>query len=66
MEQSLRNLRIWLGLAVLAALAALALTGNLAPAHRGPVCFEPSGPATPGFGAFPPGGAPACIRLRIG
>lgn len=66
MARTLKNLRIWLGFAVLAVLSALVLTGNLGAAHTGPVCSEASGPGTPGFAALPAGGAPACLRIRIG
>ena len=66
MTQTLRNLRIWLGFAVLAVLSMLALTGNLAFARAGPACIEASGPGAPGFAALPAGGAaPACLRFRI-
>lgn len=66
MAQTLKNPRIWLGFAVLAVLAMLVLTGNLAFARKGPVCTEASGPLAPGFTALPAGGAPACLRIRIG
>jgi hypothetical protein len=70
MEQSIRNLRIGLGIAVLIALSVLILTGGIVPSHllekRGPACTQADSSAMPGFGAFPPGGVPACIRLRIG
>ncbi len=66
MAQTLKNLRIWLGFAVLAVLSMLAMTGNFALARKGPACTEASGPGAPGFAALPAGGpAPACLRFRI-
>jgi len=69
MDQSIRNLRIGLGAALLLALTVLALTRGIVPSglleKRGPVCTQADSSAMPGFGAFPPGGVPACIRLRI-
>ena len=67
MTQTLKNLRIWLGFAVLAVLLMLALTGNFAFARKGQACSEASGPGAPGFAVLPAGGAaPACLRFRIG
>ena len=66
MSQTLKNLRIWLGFAVLAVLSTLALTGKLGLGAAGPVCSEASGPGAPGFTALNGGAAPACLRVRIG
>ena len=66
MSQTLKNLRIWFGFAVLAGLATLSLPGNLGLGGAGPVCTEASGPGAPGFTALPGGAVPACLRVRIG
>lgn len=66
MAQTLKNLRIWLGFAGLGVVAMLGMTGKLSAWRSGPVCAEAKGPASPGFAALPAGGAPACLRIRIG
>lgn len=66
MSQTLKNLRIWFGFAVLAVLSILVLTGSLGIGEPSPVCTEASGPGAPGFTALPGGAVPACLRIRIG